>query len=46
MAYPEASLSELAALSPGVSRSGITHRLRKLDQIAESLREEYGVEPD
>ena len=37
--YPEASLSELGELtSPKVGRSGVNHRLRKLSEIAESLR--------
>lgn len=40
LSYPEASLSELAALCPGASRSGINHRLRKLNEIARTLREE------
>lgn len=37
LAYPEASLSELSALSGGTSKSGINHRLRKLNEIAKSL---------
>ena len=37
---PESSLSELCAMfSPPISRSGLNHRLKKLSQIAESLRE-------
>lgn len=37
--YPEASLKELGdMLSPPVGRSGVNHRLKKLSQIAESLR--------
>lgn len=38
LAYPEASLSELAAMSNGLSRSGINNRFRKLAEIAESIR--------
>lgn len=38
LAYPEASLSELAELSGGASRSAINHRLRKLNQMADSLK--------
>jgi DNA-binding protein WhiA len=38
--YKEASLKELGEMmSPPVGKSGINHRLRKLDQIAENLRE-------
>jgi DNA-binding protein WhiA len=34
--YPEASLQELVDLSDGkVGKSGINHRLRKLEQIAD-----------
>ena len=43
--HPEASLSELAALSGGVSRSRINHRLRKLGEIAEHLRDTGGAPP-
>ena len=39
LAYPEASLAELADLSGGTSKSGINHRLRKLNEIAKGLRE-------
>lgn len=35
---PDASLSELAALS-GVSRSGVNHRLKRIEQYAEAARE-------
>ena len=38
LAHPEAPLSELAALSNGISRSGINNRLRKLAEIADSIR--------
>jgi len=38
---PEASLTELGELLPvKIGRSGVNHRLRKLSQIAEDLREE------
>lgn len=37
--YPEASLSELGAhLEPPVGKSGVNHRLRKLGEIAASLK--------
>lgn len=37
--YPEASLSELAAiLDSNLGKSGVNHRLRKLEQMAEELR--------
>ena len=42
---PEASLSELAALSGGVSRSRINHRMRRLAEIAEELRQSGGAPP-
>ena len=38
--HPDATLKELGAmLSPPVGKSGVNHRLRKLSNIAESLRE-------
>ena len=38
--YPEASLKELGEmLSPPVGKSGVNHRLKKLSEIAEGLRE-------
>lgn len=38
--YPEASLKELGAmLLPPIGKSGVNHRLRKLSQIADQLRE-------
>ncbi|GFI61205.1 putative sporulation transcription regulator WhiA [Clostridiales bacterium] len=41
--YPEASLKELGQLlCPSVGKSGVNHRLRKLSDIADSLREEMG----
>ncbi|MDD5945827.1 MAG: DNA-binding protein WhiA [Clostridia bacterium] len=43
--YPDASLKELGQLlSPPVGKSGVNHRLRKLADIADSLREEMGEE--
>ena len=40
---PEATLKELgAALNPPVGKSGVNHRLRKLSNIADSLREQRG----
>lgn len=41
--YHDASLKELGEmLNPPIGKSGINHRLRKLEQIAESLRERHG----
>lgn len=37
LANPEASLTELAALSGGTTRSGINHRLRRINQIAQTI---------
>lgn len=38
--YPEAALKELGSyLEPPVGKSGVNHRLRKLSEIAEGLRE-------
>lgn len=43
MDYPDASLRELGQmLEPPVGKSGVNHRLRKLAEIADSLREEMG----
>ena len=37
--YPEDSLKDLGErLSPPVGKSGVNHRLRKLSQIAEEIR--------
>ena len=42
--YPEASLIELGTyLQPKVGKSGVNHRLRKLSEIADKLREERGI---
>lgn len=41
---PEVSLKELGEmLDPPVSKSGVNHRLKKLSELAESLREADGV---
>ena len=38
--YPEATLKELGALlNPPVGKSGVNHRLRKLSNLAQELRE-------
>lgn len=38
--YPESSLKELGAmLNPPVGKSGVNHRLRKLSEIAQTLRD-------
>ncbi len=40
--YKEASLKELGEMmSPVVGKSGVNHRLRKLDQIAENLKDRH-----
>ena len=43
LAYPEAALKELGQLmaSP-LGKSGVNHRLRKLSEIAQGLREQQG----
>jgi len=42
--YPNASLKELGELmSPPIGKSGVNHRLRKLSEIADSLRVEGGI---
>ena len=41
--HPDATLKELGeSLTPPVGKSGINHRLRKLSQMAESLRQKQG----
>ncbi|VBB05464.1 homing endonuclease [Lucifera butyrica] len=46
LAYPEATLQELVALMERkVSKSGINHRLRKLEQMADSLDFDGNSEP-
>ena len=47
--YPDSSLKELGELcDPPVGKSGVNHRLRKLGELAEKLRncsEQIGAEP-
>lgn len=39
--FPDESLKELGEmLSPPVGKSGVNHRLRKIEKIAEELRKE------
>lgn len=41
LAHPDASLKELGEmLSPPVGKSGVNHRLRKISQLAEDLRQD------
>lgn len=41
--YQEASLKELGEMmNPAIGKSGVNHRLRKLDRIAENLKERRG----
>ena len=41
--YPDKSLKELGSfLSTPVGKSGVNHRLRKISEIAETLREGKG----
>ncbi len=43
LAYPEESLKEIGTLlSPPIGKSGVNHRLRRIDDIAERLRERAG----
>lgn len=42
MAYPEASLAELAELIGNTTKSGINHRLRKINDIALTISEKGG----
>ena len=45
MQYPEATLKELGRmLNPQVGKSGVNHRLRKLSELADELREKQGGE--
>ncbi|WP_106743349.1 DNA-binding protein WhiA, partial [Escherichia coli] len=39
--YPEVSLKELGEMIPSgaISKSGINHRIRKINEFAEKLRE-------
>ena len=41
MAYPEVSLEELGRLlDPPVGKSGVNHRLRRLEAMAQEIEEE------
>ena len=41
--YPDASLKELGELiHPKLGKSGVNHRLRKIEEIAEQIRSEKG----
>ena len=41
--HPEATLKELGeVLDPPVGKSGINHRLRKLSEMADKVRQEQG----
>ena len=43
LSYPDATLKELGELlSPPVGKSGVNHRLRKLSELAEKVRQEQG----
>lgn len=43
LSHPEASLKELGELlSPPVGKSGVNHRLRKLGELAEKVKQEQG----
>ena len=43
LSHPDASLKELGELlSPPVGKSGVNHRLRKLGELAEKVRQEQG----
>lgn len=43
LSHPEASLKELGELlSPPVGKSGVNHRLRKLGELAEKVRQKQG----
>ena len=45
LSHPEASLSELAALHlTPISKSGLTHRLKRIEELAESIRTLPGEE--
>lgn len=42
LSYPEATLKELGELAdPPLGKSGVNHRLRKLSEVAETVKEEY-----
>lgn len=43
LGHPEATLKELGeSLNPPVGKSGINHRLRKLSEMADKVRQEQG----
>lgn len=43
-AYPDINLKELGEMLPGkVSKSGVNHRLRKLDELAEKIRANQSI---
>lgn len=42
MAYPEATLQELSEAAPGLSKSAMNHRLRKLVELANQYRKGEG----
>lgn len=43
LSHPDASLKELGGiLSPPVGKSGVNHRLRKLEELAEKVKQEQG----
>ena len=46
--HQDASLKELGELITGgkISKSGINHRLKKIDQIADQLRQDHGMNTD
>ena len=46
MEYPEATLTELAELSGNTTKSGINHRLRRLNDIATAISEQGGKRDD
>ena len=44
--YPDTPLKDLGTmLSVPLGKSGVNHRLRKISQIADSLREKNGMAP-
>lgn len=43
LSHPDATLKELGELlSPPVGKSGVNHRLRKLSEMAEKVRQKQG----
>lgn len=42
VSFPEATLEELAHMIPGLGRSGVNHRLRKLCELARQAQEQRG----